>query len=60
MNDGSDELGEASLAKAGARIFAMTAQNFVEFFWSDESEVFEVIFERFVGLVEPELIEVEN
>lgn len=60
MNDGSDELGEASLAVASARIFAMTAQNFVEFFWSDESEVFEVIFERFVGLVEPELIEVED
>lgn len=60
MNDGSDELGEASLAVASARIFAMTAQNFVEFFWSDESEVFEVIFERFVGLVEPELIEIED
>ena len=60
MNDGSDELGEASLAVASARIFAMAAQNFVEFFWSDESEVFEVIFERFVGLVEPELIEVED
>lgn len=60
MNDSSDELGEASLAVASARIFVMTAQNFVEFFWSDESEVFEVIFERFVGLVEPELIEIEN
>lgn len=60
MNDSSDELGEASLAVASARIFAMTAQNFVEFFWSDESEVFEVIFERFVGLVEPELIEIED
>ena len=60
MNDSSDELGEASLAVASARIFAMAGQNFVEFFWSDESEVFEVIFERFVGLVEPELIEVEN
>ena len=60
MNDSSDELGKTSLAKAGARIFAMFIQNFVEFFWSDESEVFEVIFERFVGLVEPELIEIEN
>ena len=60
MNDGSDELGEASLAVASARIFAMAGQNFVEFFWSDESEVFEVIFECFVGLVEPELIEIED
>lgn len=60
MNDSSDKLGEASLAVASARIFAMTAQNFVEFFWSNESEVFEVIFECFVGLVEPELIEIED
>lgn len=60
MNDSSNELGEASLAKAGAWIFAMFIQNFVEFFWSDESEVFEVIFECFVGLVEPELIEIED
>ena len=60
MNDGSDEFGEASLAVASARIFVVAGQNLVEFFWSDESEVFEVIFERFVGLVEPELIEVEN
>jgi hypothetical protein len=29
MNDGSDELGEASLAVASGRIFAMTAQKFL-------------------------------
>lgn len=60
MNDSSDEFGKTSLAKAGAWIFAMFIQNFVEFFWGDESEVFEVIFECFVGLVEPELIEIED
>lgn len=60
MNDSGDEFGKTSLAKAGAWILAMFIQNFVEFFWGDESEVFEVIFECFVGLVEPELIEIED
>ena len=31
-----------------------------EFFWHDEGEVLEVIFESFVGLVEPELVEIED
>lgn len=48
------------LAEASAWVGAVFRENLVEFFWHDKSEELEVIFERFVGLVEPELVEVEN
>ena len=59
-----DDLGdletEAFLARAGARVGAVFGEDLVEFFSHDEGEIFEVIFEGVVGLVEPELIEVKN
>ena len=57
MHNFSDFLGEASLAKAGGRILLMFGKNLSELIGHDESEVFEVIFESLVGLVEPELVE---
>ena len=35
-------------------------EDIIELIWHDEGEIFEIIFECVVGLVEPELIEVEN
>ena len=60
MNNLGDFLGEAFLAGTGARILGMFGKDLVELFGHDEGEVFEVIFEGFVGLVEPELVKVEN
>ena len=60
MNNFSDFLSKAFLAGAGAWILGVLGENLFELFWHDESEVLEVIFESFVGLVEPELVEIEN
>ena len=60
MNNLGDFLGEAFLARTGARVLGMFGKDLVELFGHDEGEIFEVIFEGFVGLVEQELIEVEN
>jgi hypothetical protein len=60
MNNLSNFLSEALLTEASAWVFAMRSEDLVELLWHDEGEVFEVIFERVIGLVEPELIEVEN
>ena len=48
------------MADASARVFAMSGKDLIEFFRHNKGEVFEVILKCFVGLVEPELIEVEN
>lgn len=60
MNDLCYHTGEAALAIASTWVFGVLGENFGEFIRGDESEVFEIIFESVVGLVEPELIEVEN
>ena len=48
------------MAEAGAWVFAMLGEDLVEFFWHDEGEVLEVIFEGVIRLVEPELVEVKD
>lgn len=60
VNNLGNLVAEAFLAKASAWVFAMFGEDLVEFFWHDEGEVFEVIFEGVIGLVEPELVEVED
>ena len=60
VNDLSDFVAKAFLAETSSWIFVVLGENLLEFFWHDEGEVFEVIFKRVVGLVEPELIEVED
>jgi len=60
MDDFGNFDSEALLAEASAWIFAMFGEDLVELLWHDESEVLEVICECCVGLVEPELVEVEN
>ena len=60
VDDLGDFVAEAFLAKTSAWIFAVLGEDLIEFFWHDEGEVLEVIFEGVVGLVEPELIGVED
>ena len=48
------------MAGTGTGVLGMFGEDLFEFVGHDEGEVFEVIFECFVGLVEPELIEVED
>ena len=52
--------GELALTIASTWVFGVLSEDFVELFWSDESEVLEVIFESVIRLVEPELVEVED
>ena len=49
-----------ALAIASAWVFVMFSENLVELFWSDEGIILEEFFKSFVGLVEPELIKIEN
>lgn len=60
MNDLGNLSGELALAVASTWVFGVLGEDFVELFWGDESEVLEVIFEGVIGLVEPELVEVED
>lgn len=53
-------VGEQALAVASGWVFGVLGENFAEFFWGDDGVVLEVFFERIVGLIEPELIEVED
>ena len=48
MDDLCNEVAEALLAVASGWILVVLGENFVEFFWGDEGEVFEVFFERVV------------
>ena len=60
VNNFGNFLSKAFLAGAGARILGVLGKDLFKLFWHDEGEVLEVIFEGFVGLVEPELIEIED
>ncbi len=60
MDNFGDLGSELALTVASTWVFGMFGENFVELFWGDESEVLEVIFESVVGLVEPELVEIED
>ena len=59
-----DEFGylvsEKTLAVASGWVLGVLSENFAEFFWGDDGVILEVFFERIVGLVEPELVEVED
>ena len=60
VNKFRDFVSEETLAIAGAWVFVVLGDDFVEFFWGNDGVILEVIFERVVRLVEPELIEVED
>ena len=60
MNDLGNFLRETFLTSTCGWILGMFGHDLIEFFWRNESEVFEVIFDSVIGLIEPELIEVEN
>ena len=60
VDDFGGFLGEASLAEAGGRVFVVLGENLFKFVWHDEGEVLEVILKSVIGLVEPELVKVEN
>ena len=60
MNKFGDLVGEETLAIASTWVFGVLGEDFAEFLWGDDGVELEVIFEGIVGLVEPELIEVED
>ena len=60
MDDARDSAGELFLAAAGAGVGAMGGEGLLEFFRGDEGEILEIVGEGVVGLIEPELIEVED
>ena len=60
VDDFGGFLGEAFLTVAGGRVFVVLGENLFKFVWHDEGEVLEVILKSVIGLVEPELVKVEN
>ena len=60
VNNGSDLSSKAFLAAADTGVLLVRGEDLVECFGGDESEVLEVVGKGVVGLVEPELVEVEN
>ncbi len=60
MDDFGSLFGEANLAKASGGILLMLGKNLSKLIRHDEGEIFEVIFEGLVGLVEPELVKFVN
>ena len=60
VDDLSYLIAEAFLTEASGWIFVVFSENLFKFFRHNEGEVLKVIFEGVIGLVEPELVEVEN
>ncbi len=60
MDNLRDFASEALLAVASSRILVVLGEDFFELVRHDEGEVLEVFFESIVGLIEPELVEIED
>ena len=60
MHDFGDAFCESFLSKALLRVRTMFLKNFIDSFFIENGVDFDEIFDRFVSLVEPELIKIKD